>query len=114
MSFGAPPGDAFRNEIDAWAFAITDVRNIDSALPISVVAFGTGVRLDRAAAMYEALTSLPPLADPCALLVHRGQRWRIGNWSEDKVDSSVSAKEPVHRPLFQNLPQWDTITKRLK
>jgi hypothetical protein len=55
MSFEAPAGEAFQTEIDAWAWAITDVRTVDVTLPISVVTFGSGSRLDQAAVMYEAL-----------------------------------------------------------
>ncbi len=55
MSFDAPAGDAFQTEVDAWAWAITDVRTADATLPISVVTIGANSRLDRAATMYEAL-----------------------------------------------------------
>lgn len=55
MSFEAPAGEAFQTEIDACAWAITDVHTADVALPISVVTIGAGSRLEQAAAMYEAL-----------------------------------------------------------
>ena len=55
ISFDAPAGDAFQTEIDAWAWAITDVRASDNALPISVVTIGSGSLLNRTATMYEAL-----------------------------------------------------------
>lgn len=56
MSFDAQASsDAFQTEIDAWAWAITDVRDSDAALPISVVTIGSGSRLNRTATMYEAL-----------------------------------------------------------
>jgi hypothetical protein len=55
MSFEAPAGDAFQNEIDAWAWAISDVRSTDHTLPISIVTIGGSNALQRTATMYEAL-----------------------------------------------------------
>ncbi len=55
FSFEAPDREALQTEVDATAWAISDVHTAAPYLPITVVTIGSGIRVDRAEQMYRGL-----------------------------------------------------------
>lgn len=55
FSFESPDREAQQTEVDACAWAISDIRQVSAHLPITIVTIGSGMRVDRAEQMYQGL-----------------------------------------------------------